>query len=108
MRWWFAKKPATRGKVWSWWHELRPDAVILDVGLPGEDGIALTERLVTEFPAVVVLILSAHDEPEYMRRTAEAGAMGYILKSDAADTLRMALRNAFKGKRTFSDEIENF
>ena len=90
-------------------RELRPDAVIVDVGLPGgEDGIALTEKLVMEFPDVVVLILSAHDEPEYMRRAAEAGATGYVLKSDAADTLRMALRNAFKGKRTFSDEIENF
>jgi DNA-binding NarL/FixJ family response regulator len=90
-------------------RELRPDAVIVDVGLPGgEDGIALTEKLVMEFPDVVVLILSAHDEPKYMRRAAEAGATGYILKSDAADTLRMALRNAFKGKRTFRDEIENF
>ena len=90
-------------------RELRPDAVIVDVGLPGgEDGIALTERLMTEFPAIVVLILSAHDEPEYARRAADAGAMGYVLKSDAADTLRMALRSAFKGKRTFRDESGNF
>src|SRR5947209_20149935 len=54
-------------------RELRPDAAIVDVGLPGgEDGIALTERLVMEFPAIVILILSAHDEPEYARRAAEA------------------------------------
>jgi len=85
-------------------RELRPDAVIIDVGLPGgEDGIALTEKLVTEFPNIVVLILSAHDEPKYMRRAADAGAMGYLLKNDAVDALRMALRNAFKGKRTFKD-----
>ena len=90
-------------------RELRPDAVIVDVGLPGgEDGIALTEKLVAEFPAIVVLILSAHDEPEYAQRAAAAGAMGYVLKNDAVDTLRMALRNAFKGKRTFRDEIGNF
>ena len=86
-------------------RELRPDAVIIDVGLPGgEDGIALTEKLLAEFPNVVVLILSAHDEPKYMRRAADAGAMGYLLKNDAVDALRMALRNAFKGKRTFKDE----
>jgi two-component system response regulator NreC len=79
-------------------RELRPDAVIVDVELPGgEDGIALTEKLVAEFPAIVVLILSAHDEPEYAQRAAAAGAMGYVLKNDAVDTLRMALRNAFKG-----------
>ena len=86
-------------------RELRPDAVIIDVGLPGgEDGIALTEKLLAEFPNIVVLILSAHDEPKYMRRAADAGAMGYLLKNDAVDALRMALRNAFKGKRTFKDE----
>ena len=85
-------------------RELRPDAVIIDVGLPGgEDGIALTEKLLAEFPNIVVLILSAHDEPKYMRRAADAGAMGYLLKNDAVDALRMALRNAFKGKRTFRD-----
>ena len=85
-------------------RELRPDAAIIDVGLPGgEDGIALTEKLLAEFPNIVVLILSAHDEPKYIRRAADAGAMGYLLKNDAVDALRMALRNAFKGKRTFKD-----
>src|SRR5207302_5081512 len=89
-------------------RELRPDAVIVDVGLPGgEDGIELTARLREEFPALVVLILSGHDEPEYVRRAAEAGAIGYVLKSEPVETLRAALRNGFKGKRTFSDEIVN-
>ena len=89
-------------------RELRPDGVIVDVGLPGgEDGIELTRKLRDEFPETVVLILSAHDEPHYARRAVNVGAMGYVLKSDGADTLRMALRNAFKGKRTFNDEIAN-
>ncbi len=83
----------------------RPDAVIVDVGLPGgEDGIELTRKLCDEFPETVVLILSAHEEPEYARRAAEAGAMGYVLKSDAVDNLRSALRNAFKGRRTFDGD----
>jgi DNA-binding NarL/FixJ family response regulator len=87
-------------------RELRPDAVIVDVGLPGgEDGIELTARLCEEFPALVVLILSAHGEPEYMRRAAAAGAIGYVLKSAPVETLRAALRNAFKGKSTFSDGV---
>lgn len=90
-------------------RELRPDGVIVDVGLPdGMDGIELTRRLGEEFPSVTVLILSAHDEPEYIRRAAKAGAMGYVLKSDPIETLRLALRNAFKGRRTFgSDVIED-
>jgi DNA-binding NarL/FixJ family response regulator len=86
-------------------REMRPDAVIIDVGLPGEhDGLELTEKLRSEFPALIVLILSAHEEPEYARRAAQAGAMGYVLKNEAVETLRTALRNAFKGKRTFSDD----
>jgi two-component system, NarL family, response regulator NreC len=87
-------------------REMRPDAVIVDVGLPGgTDGIELTEELRSEFPAIVVLILSAHEEPEYALRAAKAGAMGYVLKKDAVETLCTALRDAFRGKRTFSEEI---
>ena len=82
-------------------REMRPDAVIVDVELPGPDGIELTEQLLGEFPHLVVLILSAHDEPEYAVRALQAGAMAYMIKSEAIDDLRMALRNALNGKRTF-------
>jgi DNA-binding NarL/FixJ family response regulator len=87
-------------------RDMRPDGVIVDIGLPGgPDGIELTDKLCSEFPALVVLILSAHEEPEYVRRAARAGAMGYVLKNEGVETLRTALRNAFKGKRTFSDDV---
>ena len=86
-------------------REIHPDGVILDVELPGgTDGIQLAGQLWGEFPEMVVLILSAHEEPEYARRAAAAGAMGYIMKSEAADTLRVALRNAFRGQRTFPND----
>ena len=45
-------------------RDLRPDGVIIDVGLPGADGIELTKELLREFPNLVVVILSAHEEPE--------------------------------------------
>jgi len=83
-------------------REMRPDAVIVDVGLPGPDGIELTKQLRNEFPHLVVLILSAHDEPEYAVRAMLAGAMGYVVKNEGIDALRTALRNALIGKRTFS------
>lgn len=87
-------------------RELRPDGVVVDVGLPdGMDGIELTKNLLEEFPSLTVLILSAHDAPEYIRQAAKAGAMGYVLKSDPIETLRLALRNAFKGRRTFGSEV---
>jgi DNA-binding NarL/FixJ family response regulator len=83
-------------------RELRPDGAIVDVCLGyGTDGIDLTKKMLEEFPAIVVLILSAHNDPEYMRRAAEAGAMGYVVKSALFETLQLALRNAFNGIRTF-------
>ena len=88
-------------------RDLRPDGVIIDVGLPGADGIELTRDLLSEFPNLVVLILSAHEEPEYVARAREAGAMGYILKSEAIESLHLALRNAFNGKHTFHSEVRN-
>jgi DNA-binding NarL/FixJ family response regulator len=87
-------------------RELQPDGVIVDVGLPGDtNGIELTKELRNEFPAVVVLILSAHDEPKYVRSAAQAGAMGYVLKNEAVESLRIALRRAFAGRRTFNADL---
>ena len=83
-------------------REMRPDAVIVDVGLPGPDGIELTKQLRNEFPHLVVLILSAHEEPEYAVRAMLAGAMGYVVKNEGIEALRTALRNALIGKRTFN------
>jgi DNA-binding NarL/FixJ family response regulator len=86
-------------------REMHPDAVIVDVGLPGPDGIQLTKQLLNEFPNLVVLILSMHEEPEYAIRAMHAGAMGYVLKNEAIDSLRSALRKAFNGGRSFSDAV---
>ena len=82
-------------------REMRPDAVIVDVGLPGPDGIELTKQLLNEFPNLVVLVLSAHEEAQYAVRALHAGAMGYVAKSEAIDALCDALRKAFNGIKTF-------
>lgn|SRR5689334_14548781 len=87
-------------------RELHPDAVIVDIGLPGDtDGIGLTRQLRDEFPNMVVLILSSHDEPKYVRNAERAGAMGYVLKDQAIESLRIALRRAFSGRRTFDPDL---
>jgi DNA-binding NarL/FixJ family response regulator len=86
-------------------REMRPDAAVVDVSLPDADGIELTKELLCEFPNLIVVILSAHEESEYVERARHAGAMAYILKSEAIDVLCAALRNAFKGKATFGDDV---
>ena len=85
----------------------QPDAVVVDVELPGVDGIELTKVLLREFPHLVVVTLSAHDEPEVAVRAMHAGAMAYVVKSRGIEALLAALRNALKRKRSF-DVLEKF
>jgi DNA-binding NarL/FixJ family response regulator len=61
--------------------------------------------LLSEFPGLVVLVLSMHEGTETATRAMEAGAMGYVLKDEAIDGLLIALRNAFNGKRHFSADV---
>lgn len=79
-------------------RKTRPDAVIVDVSLPDKNGIELTKQLVSEFPKLPVLILSMHDESEFGARARQAGAMAYILKSQAIERLHSALSSILAGQ----------
>ncbi|MFL6514529.1 MAG: response regulator transcription factor [Chthoniobacterales bacterium] len=83
-------------------REMQPDAVVVDVELPGADGIEITKALLKDFPHLTVIVLSAHQEPEMAVRAMEAGAMAYVVKSEGIDALLAALRNAFNRKRSFA------
>ena len=83
-------------------REMQPDAVVLDIELPGADGIELTRQLLSEFPHLIVIALSGHDEPELALRAMNAGAMAYVIKNEGIDALLAALRNAFNRKRSFA------
>ena len=82
-------------------REMRPDAVVVDVQLPGVDGIELTRELIRAFPHLIVIALSASEEPEVALRAMHAGAMAYVAKSEGIEGLLIALRNAFNRKRSF-------
>ena len=86
-------------------RDLKPDLVIVDIGLPGTSGIELTKTIRTEFPKIPVLILSMHEEVLYATRALRAGAMGYIVKQDAIDNIATALREALSGRRYLSPVI---
>jgi two-component system invasion response regulator UvrY len=80
----------------------RPDLVIVDVGLPDKDGIELTRVLAKEFPGMVILILSMHEEPYYALRALKAGAHGYMVKHDAVEKIHVALKDVLAGRRYLS------
>ena len=74
-----------------------PDLVIADIRLPGANGIDLARQLVHDHPELVVVILSAYDDPDYVRAAMAAGVSGYLLKTLPSRELVDALRDACTG-----------
>ncbi|PDV98496.1 response regulator transcription factor [Candidatus Chloroploca asiatica] len=78
--------------AWEQIAETRPNVVIMDISMPGGNGIKATERIKQTYPEVKVLVLSIHDDTSYLRQMLSVGASGYILKHTAADALIQAIR----------------
>jgi len=78
--------------------ELKPDLVIMDVGLPGISGLEATRQIKSENPTVPVLILTIHDEDEYIIPLLEAGAAGYLQKGVGHEDLVHSIRAVGRGE----------
>ncbi len=86
--------------------ELRPDVLVLDLGMPGIGGLAAAHRIARRAPAVKVLIVSEHDEEEYvLEAMGESGAAGYVLKNDASADLLAAVRAVHGGGKYLSPRV---
>lgn len=85
--------------------QLDPDVVVLDISMPGESGLKLAAQLRAGTPERRVLILSMHDNAEYVLESVRAGANGYLLKDTAATELRSAIRAVCRGESYFSPPI---
>lgn len=79
--------------------------VLMDIGLPGLNGLEATARIVKEHPQVKVVILSMHANDEYIRQALQAGAAGYLLKDAAPVELDLALRAVAHGDTYLSPAI---
>jgi DNA-binding NarL/FixJ family response regulator len=77
---------------------LRPSLVLMDVGLPGMDGIEATWTLRRQLPDIPVLILTMHDQEAYALEAMRAGAAGFLLKTAAPDELLGAVRTVARGE----------
>ena len=78
-------------------RDLRPDVVLMDVALPGLDGLEATRQLASGAPSVKVLLLTVSAEAEYLREAARAGACGYLLKDASPSELLKALETVHAG-----------
>ncbi len=84
---------------------LRPDVLLLDITMPGLNGLDVCARVSREHPATRVLILSMHQSEEYVRHAFRAGAVGYLIKQGDPEDLVMALRALERGERYLSPAV---
>ncbi|HEX8917646.1 MAG TPA: response regulator transcription factor [Chloroflexota bacterium] len=83
----------------------RPHVVVSDVGLPDIDGVEVTRRLREHVPETRVLVLTVHDEDNYVFALMQAGASGYLLKNSAGADLVRAIRTVARGEPWLQPEI---
>jgi nitrogen-specific signal transduction histidine kinase/CheY-like chemotaxis protein len=88
--------------------ELRPDLILMDVSLPGINGIELASRLREMCPDVKLLFLSQYDDPDVVRAVLHTGALGYVLKVDVGKELLPAVAAVLRGDRFLSVSIRDF
>ena len=74
-----------------------PDLILMDVRLPGMDGLAATAAIKQEFPAISVIIITMYENPDYLLQAIRAGAAGYLLKNATAREVLTAVRQVLRG-----------
>ena len=85
--------------------KLKPDLVLVDIGLPGKSGFELVKDVRIAHPELPVLVLSMHDESLYAERVLRAGARGYIMKQERPGKLIEAIRTVLDGKAYVSEKM---
>jgi DNA-binding NarL/FixJ family response regulator len=86
-------------------REHKPDVIVMDVGMPGLNGVDATRIIRSELPSTRVVILSMHKGEEYVVAAVRAGADGYLLKGSGLSDLVRAVREVAQGNAFFSPEV---
>jgi two-component system nitrate/nitrite response regulator NarL len=83
----------------------RPSLMLTDIGMAGMSGIQLVDACKRQLPEIAIIVLSMHDNPEYVASVVRAGARGYVLKHAPADQLVAAIQAVSDGSNYFSPEL---
>lgn len=86
-------------------QELNPDVLIMDVRMPRVSGVEATRRIKADTPDMKILVLTAHDDDEYVFALLQAGANGYLLKTAEFDELVRAIRTVAAGQSALAPEV---
>ncbi len=81
-----------------------PDVAVIDISMPGLDGLEVAAQLLASYPLLPIIILTMHEEEQYVIRAVEAGVMGYVTKRSAPEQLVSAIRKVYGGARYLTEE----
>ena len=93
-----AGKPGSADEALEALQRTVPDIALVDISLVGKNGLDLVRTLKTAHPAMLILIISMHDQVVYAERALKAGARGYVMKQEAASVMLDAIRTVLSGK----------
>jgi len=85
--------------------DVKPDVTLVDVHMPGMNGLEALQKLHVSFPGIKFIVLTMNEEREYVQKALKAGADGYLLKNIEREELENAINTVFKGGKYFSPEI---
>ncbi len=86
-------------------EDLQPDLVLLDIGLPNLNGLEVARQVRKVSPGSRIIFLTSHDDPEYLQEALRIGALGFIVKSNAASDLLPAVRAVMNDERFFRSGV---
>ena len=84
---------------------LRPDIMLIDIEMPGMSGITATRKICQQFPTIKVLMLSSHENQEYVAEALRAGAEGYLSKNILAEDLEQAIWSVYRGQSQIESKL---
>ena len=85
-------------------HDVIPDVAVIDISMPGLDGLEVISQLSSSHPKLPIVVLTMHEEEQYVVRTIAAGAKGYITKRSVPEQLVKAIRKVHAGGRYLTEE----
>lgn len=86
-------------------EQVQPDVVLMDLMMPGMDGVSATRAIRQRYPRIQVIALTSFHEPELVQSVLQAGAIGYLLKNITADELAATVRAVYSGRPALAPEV---
>src|SRR5260221_5950223 len=82
-----------------------PDVLVLDISMPGKNGLEILKELRQDYPSIKILILSMHPEDRFSVRAIKGGASGYVTKESASEELVNAIRQVYSGRKYITQSV---